>query len=167
MVKRKISRSTFLLGVGGAAALASFRVPASEAAQTGQRNVLWIVDDDHPQYMMRPMPLTRQKIRDLGIEFPMGSTDIPLCGPARVSLLTGLSVTTHKCDTNLTWPLFRDSPLALQERTVARYMKKEAGYVTGHFGKYINRHWVEGMVPHSLPPIGIVGARPRPPAKIR
>jgi N-acetylglucosamine-6-sulfatase len=147
MMKRKISRSTFLLGVGGAAALASFRVPTSEAARSGKRNVLWVVDDDHPQYMMGPMPVTRQKIRDLGIEFAMGSTDIPLCGPARVSLLTGLSVTTHRCDTNLTtWAKFADSPLGLQERTVARYVK-EAGYVTGHFGKYINGHADRGTVP--------------------
>jgi N-acetylglucosamine-6-sulfatase len=100
MMKRKISRSTFLLGVGGAAALASFRVPAGEAAQSGSRNVLWVVDDDHPQYMMSPMPVTRRKIRDLGIEFTMGSTDVPLCGPARVSVLTGLSVTTHKSDSS-------------------------------------------------------------------
>jgi arylsulfatase A-like enzyme len=146
MMKRQMSRSTFLLGVGGAAALASFRVPATEAAQTGQRNVLWVLSDDHPQYMMGPMPATRRKIRDLGIEFTMGSTDVPLCGPARVSLLTGLSVTTHKCDTNLTWPKYRDSPLDLQQRNVARYVK-EAGYATGHFGKYINRHWGQGTVP--------------------
>jgi arylsulfatase A-like enzyme len=138
-MKRKMRRSTFLLGVGGAAALASLRVPASEAAQTGSRNVLWVVDDDHPQYMMDPLSVTREKIRDLGIDFTLGSTDIPLCGPARVSLLTGLSVTTHKCDTNLTWSKFRDSPLQLQERTVARYLN-DAGYATGHFGKYVNGH---------------------------
>ena len=100
MMKRKMSRSTFLLGVGGAAALASLRLQASEAAQTGRRNVLWIVDDDHPQYMMSPLPATRRKIRDVGPNFRSGFTDIPLCGPARVSLLTGLSVTTHECDTN-------------------------------------------------------------------
>jgi N-acetylglucosamine-6-sulfatase len=146
-MKRKMSRNTFLLGVGGAAALTSFRVPASEAAQSGSRNVLWVVDDDHPQYMMGSMPVTRQKIRDRGIEFTMGSTDIPLCGPARVSLLTGLSVTTHTCDANLTtWSKFADSPLGLQERTVARYVKG-AGYVTGHFGKYINGHADTGTVP--------------------
>jgi hypothetical protein len=88
---RKMSRSTFLLGISGAAALATFRLPAGRAATTGPRNVLWVVDDDHPQYMMGPLPITRSKIRDLGIEFTMGSTDIPLCGPARVSLLTGLT----------------------------------------------------------------------------
>jgi hypothetical protein len=26
-------------------------------------NVLWIVDDDHPPYMMEPMPFTRKYIR--------------------------------------------------------------------------------------------------------
>jgi N-acetylglucosamine-6-sulfatase len=145
-MKRKMRRSTFLLGMGGAAALASLRVPASEAAQRGPRNVLWVVDDDHPQYMMDPMAVTRQKIRGLGTEFAMGSTDIPLCGPARVSLLTGLSVTTHRCDTNGTWPKFRDSPLRLQERTVARYVN-DAGYATGHFGKYVNGHANTGSVP--------------------
>src|SRR5918994_36172 len=142
-MKRKIRRSTFLLGVSGAAALATFRLPASEAAQTGARNVLWVVDDDHPQYMMGSMPVTRRKIRNLGNDFTLGSADIPLCGPARTSLLTGLSVTTHNCDTNRTWEKFRDSPLQLQERTVARYLN-DAGYATGHFGKYINGYGVNG-----------------------
>jgi N-acetylglucosamine-6-sulfatase len=149
MVKRKMSRSTFLLGVGGAAALASFRPRASEAATSDRRNVLWVVDDDHPQYMMGPMAVTRQKIRDQGIEFTAGSTDIPLCGPARVSLLTGLSVTTHKCDTNLTWQQFLGAPAELgelQERTVASYLQG-VGYITGHFGKFINGHGLDGS-PH-------------------
>jgi N-acetylglucosamine-6-sulfatase len=146
-MKRKIRRSTFLLGVSGAAALATFRLPASEAAQTGARNVLWVVDDDHPQYMMRSMPVTTQKIKNLGNDFTLGSADIPLCGPARVSLLTGLSVTTHKCDTNLTWQEFLNSPLGdLQERTVARYLKG-TGYATGHFGKFVNGHGNVGTVP--------------------
>jgi N-acetylglucosamine-6-sulfatase len=145
-MKRKMSRSTFLLGVGGAAALASFRLQGSEAAQTGRRNVLWVVDDDHPQYMMESMPVTTQNIRNLGIDFTLGSADVPLCGPARVSLLTGLSVTTHKCDTNRTWSKFRESPLGLQERTVARYVK-DVGYATGHFGKYINGYGSDTTVP--------------------
>jgi N-acetylglucosamine-6-sulfatase len=146
LMKRKMSRSTFLLGVGGTAALASFRLSASQAAQSGPRNVLWVVDDDHPQYMMESMPVTTQNIRDLGIDFTLGSADIPLCGPARVSLLTGLSVTTHKCDTNGTWSKFLSSPLGLQERTVARYVKG-VGYATGHFGKYINGHASTDNVP--------------------
>ena len=50
-------------------------VPAT--AQTARRNVLWIVDDDHPQYMMDPMPVTSQKIRDPGLNFTSGCTDLP------------------------------------------------------------------------------------------
>ena len=144
MKPKKITRTTFLMGVGGAAALASFGARAT--AQAARPNVLWVVDDDHPQHMMAPMAVTRQKIRDAGIEFTLGSTDIPLCGPARVSLLTGLSVTTHKCDTNLTWQKVLDSPLQLQERTVARHVK-DAGYATGHFGKYVNGHASRNTVP--------------------
>ena len=135
------------MGVGGAAALASFRLQGGEAAQTGPKNVLWVITDDQPQYMMESLPVTRQNIRNLGIEFTLGSADIPLCGPARVSLLTGLSVTTHKCDTNkTTWSKFRDSTLGLQERTVARYVQ-DVGYATGHFGKYINGYGSDPAVP--------------------
>jgi N-acetylglucosamine-6-sulfatase len=143
-MQRKMSRTTFLLGVAGTAALATLGVPAT--AQTARRNVLWIVDDDHPQYMMDPMPVTRRKIRDQGLNFTSGSTDIPLCGLARVALLTGLSVTTHECDTNGTWPTFEGSSRGLAERTVARYLK-DAGYTTGHFGKYINAHSKSRSVP--------------------
>jgi hypothetical protein len=74
-MKRKLKRSTFLMGVGGAAALASFRLQGSEAAQTGPKNVLWVITDDQPQYMMESLPVTRQNIRNLGIEFTLGSAD--------------------------------------------------------------------------------------------
>ena len=134
------------MGVGGAAALASFRLQDSEAARAGRPNVLWVITDDHPQYMMESLPVTTDNIRDLGIEFTLGSADVPLCGPARVSLLTGLSVTTHKCDTNRTWSKFLNSTLGLQERTVARYMQ-DVGYATGHFCKYINGYGNDGTKP--------------------
>jgi arylsulfatase A-like enzyme len=136
-MKRKMTRSTFLLGVGGMTAFASFGVSAS--AQTTRRNVLWIIDDDHSPYMMDPLPVTRRNIRDAGLKFASGSADVPLCGHARVEILTGLYVQSHQCDTNGTWPKFESSPRKLGERTVARHMK-DAGYATGHFGKYINGH---------------------------
>ena len=144
-MKRKMSRSTFLLGVGGAAAMSTLGLKGS-VAHARPRNILWVVDDDHPPYMMASMPVTRRKIRDPGSNFTSGSTDIPLCGPARVSLLTGLSVTTHKCDTNETWPKFEGSSHGLGERSVARYLK-DAAYATGHFGKYINGRGGASAVP--------------------
>src|SRR5215218_8678693 len=130
---------------GGAAAMSTLGLKGS-VAHARPRNILWVVDDDHPPYMMASMPVTRRKIRDPGSNFTSGSTDIPLCGPARVSLLTGLSVTTHKCDTNETWPKFEGSSHGLGERSVARYLK-DAAYATGHFGKYINGRGGASAVP--------------------
>jgi hypothetical protein len=86
-MKPKMTRSTFLLGVGGAAALASFRIQGSKGAQTGRPNVLWVITDDQPQYMMEmespmesPLPVTTDN-RNLGIDFALGPADVPLCGP--------------------------------------------------------------------------------------
>jgi N-acetylglucosamine-6-sulfatase len=143
---RKITRSTFLMGVAGGATLAALRPSEMVRAQSARPNILWIIDDDHPQYMMGPMPTVRNKIRDVGVEFTSGSADVPLCGPARVSLLTGLSITTHECDTNGTWPKFEGSSRGLGERTVAKYLK-DVGYATGHFGKFINGHIRSTTVP--------------------
>jgi arylsulfatase A-like enzyme len=110
--------------------------------------VLLVLDDDHPPYMMDPMPTVRRRIRDAGLDLHEGATDIPLCGPARVSVLTGLSVTTHRCDTNeKTYGDFKASPLGLEDRTVARFLK-DAGYVTAHFGKYVNGHGLPGAAPY-------------------
>ncbi len=136
MKPKRITRTTFLMGVGGAAALAAFGARAT--AEAARPNVLLVLDDDHPPYMMDPMPTVRRRIRDVGVDLHKGAADIPLCGPARVSVLTGLSVTTHRCDDNgATYRDFKGSPLGLEERTVARFLK-DAGYVTAHFGKYVN-----------------------------
>jgi N-acetylglucosamine-6-sulfatase len=116
-------------------------------AQSGKPNVLIIFTDDQPQYMMDPLGEVRGRIRDMGTEFPRGHADIPLCGPARVSLLTGLSVTTHECDTNGTWNQFKNSSEDLPERILPKFLKDQ-GYVTGHFGKYINGHGKGVPVPN-------------------
>jgi arylsulfatase A-like enzyme len=146
MKPKRITRTTFLMGVGGAAALAAFGARAT--AQAARPNVLLVLDDDHPPYMMDPMPVVRRRIRDVGVDLYNGAADIPLCGPARVSVLTGLSVTTHRCDDNSTYGDFRDSPLGLEKRTVARFLK-DAGYRTAHFGKYVNGKGPDGPpAPH-------------------
>jgi arylsulfatase A-like enzyme len=109
-------------------------------------NILWIITDDQPAYMMEPMPFTRKFIRDIGINFEEGHADIPLCGPARVSTLTGLSVNTHRINVNNTWDMFVNSPLDLNNWTIATILQS-FGYSTGHFGKYINGHARDTTVP--------------------
>ena len=141
---KKMTRRTFLMGMGGAALLASF---ASTRPANGKApNVIWIVTDDQPQYMKDPLVYTSKYIRNKGAEFVNGHADIPLCGPARATLLTGQSVTTHGVDTNGgTYQQFKQA--GLDEVTIARYLK-DAGYRTGHFGKYVNAHFAY----HGTPP---------------
>ena len=135
----KMSRSVFLMGVAGSATLAALRLRMPAAAESRPRNVLWIVDDDHPPYMMGSRSQARARIGAPGSDHRQGHADIPLCGPARESLLTGLSVTTHRCDTNEIYPQVLASPLGLEDMVVARHLRS-AGYATGHFGKYVNVH---------------------------
>jgi arylsulfatase A-like enzyme len=90
------------------------------------------------------MPFTRKFIRDEGLNFEEGHADVPLCGPARVSLLTGMSITSHEVDVNATWSKFIASPLDLNSRTIATFLSA-AGVACGHFGKYINGHAVESI----------------------
>ena len=141
-MKRKMSRSTFLLGVGGGGHEYS-RTQRQRSTRPAQK---------HPVGCRRRPPALHD-----GLDAPNQAGDkgsaTSLLGPrtfavraARVSLLTGLSVTTHKCDTNETWPKFEGSSHGLGERSVARYLK-DAAYATGHFGKYINGRGGASAVP--------------------
>ena len=71
---------------------------------------------------------------------------MPLCGPARASILTSLYVHVHGCSTNLTHPRF--VARGLDQDTVATRMHA-AGYDTGYFGKYMNGH---GQQPRYVAP---------------
>lgn len=112
------------MGMGGAAALAVFG--AKVMTQAARPNVLLVFDDDHPPYMMQPMPVVRKGIRDRGVNSRGGHADIPLCGPNRVSLLTGLSVTTHLCDTNPTYALLLERNPGLEDLILPAFSAKPA-----------------------------------------
>ena len=141
---KQITRTTFLMGMGGAAALAVFG--AKVMTQAARPNVLLVFDDDHPPYMMDPMPVVKKGIRDRGVNSRGGHADIPLCGPNRVSLLTGLSVTTHLCDTNPTYALLLERNPDLEDLILPRFLR-EAGYRTAHAGKYVNGRLISEPVP--------------------
>ena len=50
-------------------------------AHAGPENILWVVDDDTPPYMMASMPLTRREIRDPGSNFTSGHGHTAVRGP--------------------------------------------------------------------------------------
>lgn len=98
-------------------------------------NVLWIVTDDQMRSTLRSMDRTWRRLVRKGVRFRQGYSAMPLCGPARASILTSRYPHNHGCDTNMTHP-----PFVAQghDRDTAATRIKEAGYDTGYFGKYMN-----------------------------
>ena len=98
-------------------------------------NVLWIVTDDQMRSTLRTMDRTWKRLVGKGVRFRHGYAAMPLCGPARASLLTSSYPHVHGCRTNDTHaPFVRRR---LDRDTVATRMQS-AGYATGYFGKYMN-----------------------------
>jgi N-acetylglucosamine-6-sulfatase len=98
-------------------------------------NVLWIITDDQMRWTLRTMERTRRRLVRKGVRFRRGYAAMPLCGPARASILTSRYAHVHKCNTNLTHQRF--VARGLDEDTVATRMHA-AGYHNGYFGKYMN-----------------------------
>lgn len=100
-------------------------------------NVLWIITDDQPRRSLRAMPHTMRLIAESGVRFRNGYAAVPWCGPSRASMMTSLYPHNHHCLTNFTLPPFVEQ--GLDQDTVATRMK-DAGYLNGYFGKYMNAH---------------------------
>jgi N-acetylglucosamine-6-sulfatase len=58
-------------------------------------NVLWIITDDQMRSSLRSMDRTWKRLVRLGVRFRRGYAAMPLCGPARASILTSLYVHVH------------------------------------------------------------------------
>jgi len=155
---RPMARRKLLLGAGGALALgltvacssgagastneaARRRAARLRAAQRqgsdARPNVLWIITDDATRRTLETMPYTMDKLVGQGVNFANGYVAVPWCGPARASMLTGMYLHNHGCDTNKTHRAFVHK--GLDQDTVATRMAA-AGYVNGYFGKYMNGH---------------------------
>nr|MDQ3622988.1 sulfatase-like hydrolase/transferase [Verrucomicrobiota bacterium] len=84
-----------------------------------------------------------------GVRFTNGYVSAPVCSPSRAGLMTGRYQTRFGHEFN--HPLADRSPegvgLPLTEKTAAQWFK-EAGYVTGHIGKW---HLGNPSFPHYTP----------------
>jgi arylsulfatase A-like enzyme len=107
------------------------------AAQPSARrpNVLWIITDDQMRSSLRRMPRVTKRLVGRGTRFKTGYAAVPLCGPARASMLSGLYPHNHGSTSNDTHRPFVTA--GRDQDTVATRMKA-AGYDTGYFGKYMN-----------------------------
>ena len=98
-------------------------------------NVLWIITDDQMRSTLRTMDKTWRRLVGKGVRFRRGYSAMPLCGPARASILTSRYPHDHGCITNRTHQPF--VARGHDGDTVATRIRS-AGYDTGYFGKYMN-----------------------------
>ena len=98
-------------------------------------NVLWIITDDQMRSTLRTMDKTWRRLVRKGVHFRRGYSAMPLCGPARATMLSGMYPHNHGCSSNMTHPPFVAQ--GHDRDTVATRMQA-AGYDTGYFGKYMN-----------------------------
>ena len=98
-------------------------------------NVFWIITDDQMRSTLRSMDKTWRRLARKGVRFRNGYSAMPLCGPARASMLTSRYPHNHGCDSNMT-----HQPFVAQghDLDTASTRIKAVGYDTGYFGKYMN-----------------------------
>ena len=140
---RLLALLSVLLATAGSSVAAS---PLAAQATTAPNIILILTDDqDLTLDSMDYMPLTRELIGDQGMTFENFFAPVPLCCPARASLLRG----QHAHNTQILYNLpplggfqkFYD--LGLENATVATALQ-DAGYRTAMLGKYMNGYPLPG-----------------------
>jgi arylsulfatase A-like enzyme len=109
-------------------------------------NVLIVLTDDQRESgTLARMPAVRQWFRQGGVRYPQSFTPIPVCCPARASMMTGQYSHNHGVKTNRRGA---SGIGALQQETTMQSYLQEAGFRTGIFGKYLNRWDLDLDPPH-------------------
>ena len=114
---------------------------ASEANPADRTNVLFIAIDDlndwvgfldgHPQAVTPHMDALAQR----GCNFTNAHCDVPVCSPSRVSVMSGISATTH--GSYELGPKYEQLPALTNIPTMQRYFKNN-GYYTLSGGKVLH-----------------------------
>ena len=107
--------------------MAAGAAPTAQAASTKRPNVVLIVTDDQRWDSMDQMPTLNAAPE--WARFSNSFVDEPQCCPSRASIFTGRYPQHTGVET------LRDGADLDEKRTVAT-MLHDAGYRTGHFGKY-------------------------------
>lgn len=117
-------------------------------------NIIFFLADDMATPLLRHMPNTRRLIFRGGATFKNFFTNISLCCPARVSLLTG----KYAHNTGIIGNSYPDGFHGFhtsdeRRRTVAVTLKRRAGYDTSLMGKYLNEYpFVDTRPRHGVRP---------------
>jgi arylsulfatase A-like enzyme len=123
--------------LGAALALA---VPAA-AQEQSKPNVVLLMTDDQTVGDMEVMPRTRRLIGGRGVTFTRSFVSYPLCCPSRATFLTG-----QYAHNNGVHCLYRKCHGGFGSLRTEEYLPRwleDAGYATGHIGKYLNGYGSE------------------------
>jgi N-acetylglucosamine-6-sulfatase len=110
-------------------------------------NVMVVVTDDQRSESMTVMHSISSEIGERGIRFENAVVAVPVCGPNRVSLLTGQYGHSHRCYVN---PRTASHFAPTDGQQIGAWLH-QAGYRTGLFGKYLNGY---GALPDTYVPPG-------------
>jgi arylsulfatase A-like enzyme len=115
------------------------------SADGSRPNIVFFLTDDQSADQMTALPAVRQLIQQRGTTFANAIVPIPLCCPARASLVTGQYPHNHGVDSNNNSSGGGFAGLD-QTNTLARWLH-DAGYRTGHVGKYMNGYGKSSAIP--------------------
>ena len=137
------SRRLLALAVGAvllaSSGIAADRLLGRASARDARRpSIVLIVTDDQRADTMFAMPIVRERLGGHGITYRNAFVVNSVCCPSRASILTGQYSGTTGVWSNRPpyggWAAFDDS------ETIATRLQ-EAGYTTGHVGKYLNGYY--------------------------
>jgi N-acetylglucosamine-6-sulfatase len=122
-------------GLGLAISQGPERASTAPQGSHGRPNIVVVMMDELALSQARPryMPKVTQLLRDQGTSFKNAFLTTPLCCPSRATLLTGQYGHNNGVLKN-TYPSLRNT------RNVLPAWLHEAGYVTAHVGKFLNRY---------------------------
>jgi N-acetylglucosamine-6-sulfatase len=120
---------------------------AAKAAPVGpgsRPSVLLILVDDMPDRLLEVMETVQSRLIAPGIRFLNAYTAIPLCGPNRAAILSGMFPHTTKVTTNTAWQAFSGG--RHEDFTFVKALN-DAGYDTALCGKYMNGRGSSTSIP--------------------
>jgi len=126
--------AVFLIPTGGTSA------QDSSTAADGP-NVVVVMTDDERFDDMATMPRTRRFVGEAGVTFTRYYASYPVCCPARATFFTGQYAQNH--GVRCLYPSCGGGYGRLNQRNYLPVWLQDAGYATGHIGKFLNGYGKE------------------------
>jgi N-acetylglucosamine-6-sulfatase len=138
------------VAVLGLALLLAAAAAQPAAAQGAERpNVLVLMTDDQTSESVAAMPNVQRLLMAPGTTFDRSFVTFSLCCPSRATYLTGQYTHNHGV-LGLAPPIGGYKKLD-SSNYLPRWMK-EAGYLTGHLGKFLNGYGTDNLDQREVPP---------------